>query len=265
MESEPIIFFDSGVGGLPYLALARERLPDERFIYIADRLHYPYGERTTAEIQALVLAVFGRAAERFRPKLAVIACNTASVAALDRLRQAFRLPFVGVVPAVKPAAAFTHNHRIGVLATPQTVKNDYLDGLIRDFADGCEVKRIPAPRLRDFVETRLFDATAAEKAEVIGEAADSVRASGADVVVLACTHYLHVTSELAEAFGADVRLIDSREGVVNQLERVLDREQLRAGERTGPDGFFLTGAALPEERYRRFAGRFGFPGPEVLP
>ncbi len=265
MESRPIIFFDSGVGGLPYLALARGRLPAERFVYVADRGHYPYGEKTVFEIRAVVLEVFARAAERFSPKLCVVACNTASVAALAALRAAFSLPFVGVVPAVKPAAAFTKNKRIGVLATPQTVKNDYLDALVRDFADGCEVVRIPAPRLRDFVETRLFDAPAAEKDEVVGEAAAAVRASGADVVVLGCTHYLHLASELEAALGPAVRLIDSREGVVNQLIRVLDRSRLRASTRAGDDGFYLTGEHPVEERYRRFAGRFGFPEAVLLP
>ncbi|MBN2354266.1 MAG: glutamate racemase [Spirochaetales bacterium] len=264
MKSRPIIFFDSGVGGLPYLALARERLPAERFVYVADRGHYPYGEKTVTELRAVVLEVFGRAAERFSPKLGVVACNTASVAALDALRAAFDPPFVGVVPAVKPAAAFSKNKRIGVLATPQTVKNDYLDALVRDFAEGCEVVRIPAPRLRDFVETRLFDAPAAEKDEVIGEAAGAVRASGADVVVLGCTHYLHVAAELEAALGPSVRIIDSREGVVNQLVRVLDGSRLRAAKRDGEDGFFLTGEAPVEERYRRFAERFGFAGAEIL-
>jgi glutamate racemase len=265
MESQPIIFFDSGVGGLPYLALARERLPAERFVYVADRGHYPYGEKTVEQIRSIVLEVFGRVAARFAPKLCVVACNTASVAALAALRAAHGLPFVGVVPAVKPAAAFTKNRRIGVLATPQTVKNDYLDALIRDFAGGCGVVRIPAPRLRDFVETRLFDAGDGEKDEVIGEAAEAVRASGADVVVLGCTHYLHVAAELQAALGPDVRLIDSREGVVNQLVRVLDRSRLRARQRAGDDGFYLTGDGAVEERYGRFAERFGFPGAGLLP
>ena len=257
MNSHPIIFIDSGVGGLPYLALARQRLPAERFIYVADRLHYPYGEKDMAQIQADVLETFRLIMDRFSPKAAVIACNTASVAALERLRQTFPIPFVGVVPAVKPAAAFSRSRRIGVLATPQTVKNDYLDGLIDNFANGCEVVRIAAPALRDFVENEFFSATADTRERVLEDAAASVNSAGTDVLVLACTHFLHVAAALQEKLGRGVRLIDSREGVVNQLERVIDRQSLRTAKTEGESLMYLTGPGPAEERHRRFAERFG--------
>jgi glutamate racemase len=256
MDSKPIIFFDSGVGGLPYLALAKERVRREQFIYVADRLHYPYGEKTSSQIEADVLAVFHLIMKRFHPKIAVIACNTASVAALASLRREWLIPFVGVVPAVKPAAAYTKTKRIGVLATPQTVKNDYLDGLIREFADDCEVVRIPAPALRDFVEMRFFDADPEEKRRVVEAAAGAVRASGVDVLVLACTHFLHVAADLHKALGPAVHLIDSRQGVVSQLERVLDQSNLYGRPPIAPDALFLTGSAPFEERYLRFARLF---------
>jgi glutamate racemase len=256
MNSHPIIFIDSGVGGLPYYALARRRLPAERFIYVADRLHYPYGEKNITQIQEDVLATFHLVMERFAPKTAVIACNTASVAALDRLRETFPIPFVGVVPAVKPAAAFTRNKRIGVLATPQTVKNDYLDGLIDHFADGCTVVRIAAPALRDFVEERYFDAPPEERERVLDDAAAAVKEAGTDVLVLSCTHFVHVDEALREKLGSGVTLIDSREGVVSQLERILDRHDLRAAGKDGGGAMYLTGPGPVEERYRRFAQRF---------
>ena len=265
MNSAPVIFFDSGVGGLPYYALARQRLPGERFIYVADRLHYPYGEKSLDRIREDVLETFRLIMDRFAPKLAVIACNTASVAALDRLRRAFPIPFVGVVPAVKPAAAFTRNKRIGVLATPQTVKNDYLDGLIRNFADGCAVVRIAAPALRDFVERDLFTAAPAARERVLEETAAAVREAGPDVLVLGCTHYLHVDRELQEKLGVAVTVIDSREGVVNQLERVLARGDLRAGDAGGAGVMYLTGPGPAEERYQRFAERFGLEMAGTLP
>jgi glutamate racemase len=257
MNSHPIIFFDSGVGGLPYLALARRRLPAEQFIYIADRQHYPYGEKSLAAIQQDVVDAIGEAKERFSPKVVVIACNTASVAALARLRQVFPMSFVGVVPAVKPAAALTRNKRIGVLATPQTVKNDYLDGLVNNFADGCEVIRIAAPALRDFVEYDFFSAGTEDRERVIDEAAAAVRRANTDVLVLACTHYLHVDAALRGKLGAAVRIIDSREGVVRQLERVLDQFHLRASGTAGRSAMYLTGKGEVEERYRLFADHFG--------
>jgi glutamate racemase len=257
MNSQPIVFFDSGVGGLPYLEQAVRRLPRERFIYVADRRHYPYGEKEMTRIQADVLESFHLVMERFSPKLAVIACNTASVAALDELRRAFPIPFVGVVPAVKPAAGFTRTKRIGVLATPQTVRNDYLDGLINDFADGCEVIRIAAPALRDFVENDFFSASPEQRERVIAETADAVRRAKTDVLVLACTHFLHVDAALGEALGGEVVIVDSREGVVKQLVRVLEGHSLLAVAGGGEPVMYLTGPGPAEDRYRRFAARFG--------
>jgi glutamate racemase len=264
MEEKPIIFFDSGVGGLPYLALAREQLPQERYVYIADRLHYPYGDKDLDQIRAAVLDTFRLAFSRFAPKAAVVACNTASVAALEQLRAAFPIPFVGVVPAVKPAVGLTHNGRIGLLATPQTVKNDYLDGLITSFANGCAVVRIAAPALRDFVEHDFYTASPAERERVIGETAGAVRAADADVLVLACTHYLHVAADLSRALGAAVRIVDSRAGVINQLERVLEADRLAARDGEGTAAMFLTGRGPAEERYRRFAAQFGLGEPGIM-
>jgi glutamate racemase len=257
MNQKPIVFFDSGVGGLPYLALAQRRLPAERFIYVGDRRHYPYGDKTQDEIRENVLESFQLIMERFSPKTAVIACNTASVVALSALRARFSIPFIGVVPAVKPAAGLTKNNRIGVLATPQTVKNDYLDGLIRDFAPGCTVVRIPLPELRDLVEKQFFSALPELKNRIVGNAARAVEEAAVDVVVLACTHFLHVEKELHDALPPGILIIDSRDGVISQLERVLDKKSLRSQTKYAPDLFYVTGEGALEEQYARFAGAFG--------
>ncbi|HEQ71561.1 MAG TPA: glutamate racemase, partial [Spirochaetia bacterium] len=170
---------------------------------------------------------------------------------------AFSIPFIGVVPAVKPAAGMTRNGRIGVLATPQTVRNDYLTGLINDFAAGLVVTRIAAPALRDLVEERFFSASPEEKRSVIADAAAAVRDAGVDTVVLACTHFLHVDTELGDVLGKNVLIIDSREGVINQLGRVLEKEKLSAHVKPGPNLFYVTGADPVQDRYRSFATAFG--------
>ncbi len=137
MTPDPVAFLDSGVGGLPYLAHARKHLRGQRFVYVADRENFPYGEKSRPEIIEAALAVAGRLIEREHPRLVVVACNTMSVVALAELRARFHVPFVGVVPAVKPAASLSRKKRVGVLATRQTVEGDYLRNLIGQHASGC--------------------------------------------------------------------------------------------------------------------------------
>ena len=129
LDHRPVVVFDSGVGGLPYLQRLREFLPDETFSYVADTANFPYGEKSTAELNDIVHRQMERLIHRIVPKLVVVACNTASVVALSELRAAFGLPFVGVVPAVKPAAETTENKRIGLIATRKTVEDPYTDML----------------------------------------------------------------------------------------------------------------------------------------
>lgn len=276
-NNKPIVFFDSGVGGLPYLKLALEKLPRESFIYVADRRNYPYGHKSAEHIRQEVVRAIADITKRFDPKLITIACNTASVVALDALRKRFDLPFVGVVPAIKPAAALTRNRRVGVLATQQTLANEYIADLIRKFAGGCEVVLIPASKLRDLIEERFFSVTEAEKRAVVLEAARKVQSSRVDAVVLACTHFLHVEGLFREILDSTTLLVDSRQGVVSQLARVLKNRNLEAqnnearnngaennrmknngAEKKRPDArFFLTASSPLEEHYRKYCTHFG--------
>jgi len=201
----------------------------------------------------------------------VVACNTASVTALALLRKTFAIPFVGVVPAVKPAAGLTKNGRIGILATPQTVNNDYLTGLINDFARTSLVLRVPAPDLRDLVEERFFTASDEEKNRIVQDAVREVIKADVDVLVIGCTHFLHVLPELSKALGEKTIIIDSREGVTNQLVRILETNNIKAGESPGtPPGvapkalMYLTGNWPVEERLRLFARSFDIPTVEIL-
>jgi len=256
-DNKPIVFFDSGVGGLPYLKLALQKLPQEDFIYVADRKNYPYGHKSTAHIKQLVVEAIGSIIKSFKPKLITIACNTASVVALDALRKTFDLPFIGVVPAIKPAANLSKNGKVGVLATEATLKNEYIAQLIRDYAQGCQVVLIPASELRDLVEERFFSVSDEEKSAVIGSAVDKVKAARVDAVVLACTHFLHVENEFREMLNSAVKLIDSRLGVINQLERVLASHKLLSEKKQEPDKFFLTADSPLKTHYTKYCERFG--------
>ncbi len=285
-EDRPVLFLDSGVGGLPYLSAAAAEFPNERFIYLADRRNFPYGERAPEEVQRAILAAAGAAVAAFRPKVSVVACNTASVVALDALRAEYAIPFVGVVPAVKPAAEQSRSGRIGVLATARTVEDRYLLGLIERFAADCYVLSVAGGDIVTFVERRYFVSQAVERRTVVQEAARRLREARIDTVVLGCTHFLHVERELAEALGPDIRVIDSRAGVTRRLGTVLREHGLarsaeRTGERTGDrtadararmyvtcgpgDSLDADSLEAESEDYQRFAEQFGLTYNGVLP
>ena len=151
----PLMLFDSGVGGLSVLAEVRKALPNAPIVYVADNGGYPYGTKTEAEIAARVPALLGRLAERYQPRLIVIACNTASTIALSGVRAALDLPVVGTVPAVKPAALASQSRVIGVLGTRATVRQPYVDRLAAEFASDCVVLRYGSAALVDMAEAKL--------------------------------------------------------------------------------------------------------------
>ena len=221
MAIKPLLFYDSGAGGLPYLAAARLFLPAEHYLYLADREHFPLGEKPTELVRRLVLESVSLAIERFDPRLVVIACNTASVVALQLLREHFPIPFVGVVPAVKPAALSPAGGRVAVIATRQTASGPYLDGLIREFADGREVLKIPVADLVDFAEYRYLWATPAERLEAVRRALASVLPLQVQAVVLGCTHFVLLEHEFRTVLAQRVALIDSREGVTRRIVSLL--------------------------------------------
>jgi glutamate racemase len=257
METKPILIFDSGVGGLPYLEHAIKKLPNERFVYLADRKYFPYGEKKSGDIIAAVFEAWDRLFSRVVPKAAVVACNTASVIALSSLRERYPLPIVGVVPAVKPAAHASKSKRFGVLATPRTVEDSYLQNLIDNFADHCEVHIVPAPSIRDIVEKRFFIATETEKLELLKSVVSDLKKLDVDSVVLACTHFLHLIGEFKKVLGDGISIIDSRDGVVKQLARILETNHLLSSEKIGDHEFYLTGNPPIEKIYYQFADRYG--------
>ncbi len=216
--SSPILFFDSGVGGLSVLGPARALLPSAPIIYVADNAGFPYGERTEADIAARIPALLGRVVERFHPRLVVIACNTASTIALDTVRSALELPVVGTVPAIKPASEMSKSRVIGVLGTQATVRQPYVDDLAARFAADCTVIRHGSPQLVELAEAKL--AGKPVTVEAVRAAAqpmfDAERGSDIDVVVLACTHFRLLDQELRAAFPG-VALVDGGPGIARRI------------------------------------------------
>ena len=154
-ERAPILFFNSGVGGLSVLGPTLKLLPNAPIIYAADSAGFPYGKRSEAEIASRVPALLGKLVERFHPRLAVIACNTASTIALEHVRSALDLPVVGTVPAIKPAAEISKTRAIGVLGTEATVRQPYVEDLAQRFAADCTIIRHGSPELVELAEAKL--------------------------------------------------------------------------------------------------------------
>ncbi len=269
MAPEPVAFLDSGVGGLPYLSHARGFLPGRRFVYVADRENFPYGEKSRSEVVSATLSVAERLIRREHPRLVVVACNTMSVVALADLRARFSVPFVGVVPAVKPAASLSRRKRVGVLATRRTVEGEYFHGLIARHAAGCEVVSLSSAGLVEFVETGLYRASREEREARVREEVDRFTSEGIDALVLGCTHFLHLENEFRALLDARrIVLVDSRDGVSRQAKRVLAGDGAQpsapsgagAGAQPDPgraDALYVTGPVPLEERYEWFARQYG--------
>jgi len=219
----PLLFFDSGVGGLSVLEPTRALLPNAPFVYVADNGGYPYGKRSEQEIASRIPALLGRLVERFHPRLAVIACNTASTIALDHVRSALDLPVVGTVPAIKPAAELSKTRVIGVLGTEATVRQLYVDNLAAEFASDCIIVRHGSPELVDLAEAKLAGETVT--VEAVRAAAQPMFDQGKniDVGVLACTHFPLLRAELEKAFPA-VQWIDGGAGIARRIA-YLTRDQ----------------------------------------
>jgi glutamate racemase len=241
----PLLFFDSGVGGLSVLGPTRALLPTAPIVYAADSAGFPYGKKSDAELATRVPALLGRLAERFDPRLVVIACNTASTIALDHARAALDLPIVGTVPAIKPAAEMSKSRVIGVLGTEATVRQAYVDDLAARFAADCTIVRHGSPQLVDLAEARLAgeDVTVEEVRSATQPLFDQPHGERIDTVVLACTHFPLLADELRAAFPG-VAYVDGAHGIARRIA-YLTREQPWPVERPPGIALFTSGAREP--------------------
>jgi len=227
MSSSPIGIFDSGIGGLSVLRAIRELLPAENLLYLADQAHVPYGPRPLAEIQGFSVAITRFLLEH-EAKMVVVACNTASAAALHPLRAAFpEVPFVGMEPAIKPAAEQTHSGVVGVLATPATFQGALYASVVERFANGVTVLQDTCPGLVGQIERGVLSGP--ETRRILEQALRPMLARGADTVVMGCTHYPFVIPLIEQIGGGQVRVIDPAPAVARQARRVLEARGIQAG------------------------------------
>ncbi|MDR0878710.1 MAG: glutamate racemase [Treponema sp.] len=262
MDKRPILFLDSGIGGIPYCRYFHSQNPAESLLYIADRAHFPYGKREKNDLVLILKSLFERLIMAEDPKLAVLACNTATVSALDELRATFPcLPFVGTVPAVKPAVMESKKKLAGVLGTARTIEDPYIAELAAKYGNGCKIMGLAAPELVEFVEHRINRACENEKREMVRKYIDQFRAAGADALVLGCTHFLFLLEEFRIEAAPLIHVYDSIEGISSRIESILDADggALRAdGSVSGKNQFFVTGENQIEDSWRQWAGELGF-------
>ena len=263
-----ILLFDSGMGGLTVACAVRQQLPEAHLIYAADSAAFPYGAWREQELVARIVNVIGALIERAEPHIVVVACNTASTIALAALREAYRLPFVGTVPAIKPAAAQSKSGIIGVLATPGTVSREYTHALIHTYAYHCKVFLHGAPRLAEIAENKLkghavdLDMLRREVAPVYRRR----EGKRTDVVVLGCTHYPLLIEEIEKVQPWPVAFIDPAPAIARRVADVLDETPLHEARREVPraGSVILTSSRGSAAESLAAYAVMGFPLPEFL-
>ena len=219
MKSGPILFFDSGIGGLSVVKEARVLLPEHPYVYVADDAAFPYGGWEEGALRQRLVVLFGQLIERFSPGLIVIACNTASTLAIAELRAIYPQQFfVGTVPALKPAAERTGSGIVSVLATPGTVKRQYTHDLVNTYAKQCHVRMVGSQRLAGFAEQYMREGFVDEEQvkEEIAPCFIEMDGRRTDIVVLACTHYPFLVNRMRKTAPWPVDWIDPSEAIARQ-------------------------------------------------
>jgi glutamate racemase len=219
-SNNPIGVFDSGVGGLSVLRSIREQMPNEDVLYFGDQGHVPYGPRSMEQIQNFSEGIT-RFLLRHEAKIVVVACNTASAAALKYLRETFAgMQFVGMEPAVKPAAEKTQTGKVGVLATPATFQGALYASVVERFGNGVELFQHTCPGLVSQIELGELDTL--KTRAILEDALFPMLEKNIDTVVLGCTHYPFVIPLIEQIVGENVRVIDPAPSVARQVKRLLE-------------------------------------------
>jgi glutamate racemase len=221
-----ILVFDSGLGGLTVLREIVGARPDAHYVYVADDLFFPYGHHGEDQIIARVVPLVGELIAAHKPDLVVVACNTMSVSVMTHLRAAYRVPFVGTVPAIKPACAASKSRRVSVLGTKATVKREYTQALIRDHAQDCEVTLVGSADLASLAEAALSGKDVGDD-EIFAELAPCFVGGGngdlarTDTVVLACTHFPLLMDRLVALAPWPVDWIDPAPAIARRVVDLL--------------------------------------------
>jgi glutamate racemase len=255
-----ILVFDSGLGGLTVLREIVEARPDADVVYVADDAFFPYGNHSEDAIVGRVVPLIGDLIAEHAPDIVVIACNTASTLVMSHLRAAYKVPFVGTVPAVKPACAASKTKQVSVLGTRGTVKREYTQTLIRDFAQSCTVTLVGAPNLASMAEAKLGGAAIGDDA-ILAEiepcfvpsiSGDDLRT---DAVVLACTHYPLLLDRLTALAPWPVTWIDPAPAIARRVANLLPPADDAAARSTAASMTFTSGRSHP--RAAALSGFFG--------
>lgn len=265
MNNRPVLFFDSGIGGLSVLREARILMPDRRFIYVADNAGFPYGRWEETALKARIVELFHGFIAAHNPVLCLIACNTASTIVMDELRAAFpTMPFVGTVPAVKPAAERTRSGLVSVLATPGTVKRQYTRDLIGKYAAKCHVRLVGSENLAGLAETYMRQGFVDEEAVASEIAPCFIEKDGkrTDIVVLACTHYPFLVNRMRKTAPWPVDWIDPAEAIARRALTVLEgiAPIPHGTEPVLEDDVAIFTSGTPDFSLRRLMGGFGLRG-----
>lgn len=241
IPSDPIGVFDSGVGGISVLKHIQDLLPNERLLYVADSRYAPYGNKTATEIQSRCFAIADFLIAQ-GAKVLVVACNTATAAAIDAMRDHYALPIIGMEPAVKPAAEASQNGIIGILATVGTLKSAQFAALLESYGRNVEVVTQACPGLVECIERGEVDSLATRA--LIKQFCAPLLAEGADTVVLGCTHYPFVRGLIREVVGDQVTLVDTGAAVAKQVKsRLIETGLLAASTDVGAVRFWTNSVA----------------------
>ena len=239
-SKSPIGIFDSGVGGISVLRMIREQMPEESVIYFGDQGHIPYGPRPMEQIRNFSEAITNFLLEH-KAKIVVVACNTASAAALKYLRERFlSVQFVGMEPAIKPAAEHTQTGKVGVLATPATFQGELYASVVERFANGAELFQDTCPGLVQQIEQGNLNGEGTRR--ILEDALLPMLEKNIDTVVLGCTHYPFVIPLIQQIAGNNVRVIDPAPAVAKQTRRLLEERGMKnQSELKGDIKFYTSG------------------------
>jgi glutamate racemase len=257
LPSPTILVFDSGLGGLTVFHEVAKARPDARFLYVADDAFFPYGDHGETELIDRVTELMGHLIETHRPDIIVIACNTASTLALPQLRARFSVPFIGTVPAIKPACAASITKLVSVLGTEATVRREYTHALIRDYSNGSEVTLVGTARLAAFAEAELNGAPVEDQAIAREIAPCFVDRDGrrTDTVVLACTHYPLVLARLERLAPWPVGFIDPAPAIARRLVHLAGPPGTHPA--PSPAKILFTSGRAPSPALTQALARFG--------
>lgn len=218
-----ILFIDSGIGGLTILNFYKSNFNNAKYIYYADTKNFPYGVKTEDQIGKYLLNIYSSLSKLYNIKLIVIACNTASVSALEYLRSKVNIPIVGTVPAVKPAASLTKNNKIGIIATETTVRLKYLSNLIKQFAPDKEVF---IKSTGDLVQAAEQFYSGSKLEDILNKELMFFKNKNIDTLVLGSTHFFFIKDKIEEYFNNKVIVVDSMEGVSKRIDFLLKKNTI---------------------------------------